>query len=171
MSPESQYQAIPRTGDERATIEGFLEYQRAIFEFKCSGVDDDGMRRAAVPPSNLTLLGLLRHMADVERGWFRRTIAGEDVPDCWSTDADRDADFNDVADASVAAAWTAWREEVAAARAITSARTLDDSGSQRDGRQVSLRWVMVHMTEEYSRHNGHADLIRECVDGVTGYGP
>ena len=169
MTTEEQYHAIPRDGDERATLDAFLDWQRATFEWKCTGVGDDDMRRATAPPSTLTLLGLLRHMADVERGWFRRTIAGESAPDRWVSAADPDADFNAVADADVGAAWAAWREEVAAAREIASARGLDDLGSQRDGRPVSLRWVMVHLIEEYSRHNGHADLIREALDGVTGY--
>ena len=169
MSIDEQYRAIPRTADERTTLEAFLDWQRATFEWKCSGVGDDDMRRAAAPPSGLTLLGLLRHMANVEVGWFRRTIAGEDASYPWTSDDDEDSDFNDVAGADIDAAWAAWRDEVAAARVVASSCTLDDAGTQDTGRQVSLRWVMVHMIEEYSRHNGHADLIREALDGATGY--
>lgn len=129
------------------------------------------MRRRAVEPSTLSLLGLLRHMAGVERWWFRRILAQEDVPLLYSTDADPDADFNDVAAAGVDEALATWSTECARARDIVLARGLDDTGRQPNGQAVSLRWILVHMIEEYSRHNGHADLLRERIDGEVGYLP
>ncbi len=164
-----EYDEIPRNDDERVTLLAFLEWQRETLERKCSGLDADQMRKAAAPPSNLTLLGLLRHMADVERGWFRRTLAGEDVSERYSSDDDIDGDFDNVATADVNEAFASWREECAAADEIMSRRALEATGKQRSGREVSMRWILNHMIEEYSRHNGHADLIRQAIDGATGY--
>src|SRR4029077_9161552 len=109
------------------------------------------------------------HMADVERGWFRRTLALEDVNYIYSSDTDPDGEFDNVAGADVDEAFATWRAECDQARQIVPARQLDDTGVQRDGRLVSLRWILVHMIEEYSRHNGHADLLRERIDGAVGY--
>jgi uncharacterized damage-inducible protein DinB len=162
------YDEIPRNDDERTTLLAFLAWQRGTLERKCSGLSDDQMRRASAPPSNLTLLGLLRHMADVERGWFRRTLAGEDIEDRYSSDDDPDGDFDNVATADVQAAFAGWREECALADEITDRRALEATGKQRTGREVSMRWILNHMIEEYSRHNGHADLIRQAIDGATG---
>jgi uncharacterized damage-inducible protein DinB len=129
------------------------------------------MRRRAAAPSTLSLLGLVRHMAEVERGWFRRTLAREDIPPVHPSDTDPDADFNDVDAADVDEAFATWRAECDLARAIVDARGLDETGRQKSGEPVSLRWILVHMIEEYSRHNGHADLLRERIDGETGYLP
>ena len=129
------------------------------------------MRRRAAAPSTLSLLGLVRHMAEVERGWFRRTLAREDIPPVYPSDTDPDADFNDVDAADVDEAFATWRAECDLARAIVDARGLDETGRQKSGEPVSLRWILVHMIEEYSRHNGHADLLRERIDGETGYLP
>ena len=129
------------------------------------------MRRRAVEPSTLSLLGLLRHMAGVERSWFRRTLAQEDVPPLHSSDADPDVDFNDVDTATVDVALATWTAECEMSRAIVEAHDLDDTGRQRSGQSVSMRWILVHMIEEYSRHNGHADLLRERIDGAVGYLP
>jgi uncharacterized damage-inducible protein DinB len=115
----------------------------------------------------MSLLGLVRHMADVERGWFRRTLAGEDVPDRYSSADDRDGDFDNVDTADPGEAFAAWREEREQADEIISRRALDATGRQRTGREVSMRWILNHMIEEYSRHNGHADLLRERIDGAT----
>ena len=163
------YDEIPRNDDERTTLLAFLAWQRGTLERKCSGLSDDQMRQAAAPPSNLTLLGLLRHMADVERGWFRRTLAGEDIGERYSSDDDLDGDFDNVATADVQAAFAGWREECALADEIMDRRALEATGKQRTGREVSMRWILNHMIEEYSRHNGHADLIRQAIDGATGY--
>jgi uncharacterized damage-inducible protein DinB len=152
---------------ERATLVGYLRDQRLTLELKCAGLDAADLARRSVPPSNLSLLGLVRHMADVERVWFRERLAGQDAPPHYRSAADRDADF-DGADADpevVAEAWATWRDEVAfAERFVAEAPDLDLVGSQGH----VLRRVLVHMIEEYARHNGHADLLRERIDGRIG---
>jgi uncharacterized damage-inducible protein DinB len=163
----------PTQGDERATVVGFLRWQRETFELKCSGLRAEELARRAVDPSTMSLLGLIRHMADVERGWFREFMAGEDVPARFSSPADPDGDFDGaIADeAVVAEAWDAWRDEVAFAEALVdSAPSLDLVGKGTDPWRgpMSLRWVLLHMIEEYARHNGHADLLRERIDGRVG---
>ncbi|HET8581634.1 MAG TPA: DinB family protein, partial [Jatrophihabitans sp.] len=122
-------------------------------------------------PSTMSLLGLVRHMAHVERSWFRRVMAGQDAPYLYRTPEDRDADFNGaVADpAVVEQAWRAWRDEVAfAEQYVDRTPDLSTTGTTRDGSEVQLRDVLVHMIEEYARHCGHADLLRECIDGRVG---
>jgi hypothetical protein len=111
----------------------------------------------------------VRHLADVERGWFRRTLALEQVPDVFASPADPDGDFNGVDQADPEEAFTAWRTECERARQIVATRSLDQTGRNRAGTAISLRWILVHMIEEYSRHNGHADLLRQRIDGATGY--
>ena len=129
------------------------------------------MRQRAVQPSTLSLLGLLRHMAGVERWWFRRTLVQEDVPALYPSDIDPDADFNDIGSAGVDEALATWEDECERSRAIVDGHSLDDTGRHDNGEAVSLRWILVHMIEEYSRHNGHADLLRERIDGAVGYLP
>ena len=163
------YRSLPRTADERTTLLTFLEWQRDTLAGKCAGLTDAQLRTRAAPPSTLSLLGLLRHLADVERGWFRRTLGGEDLPDRFATDADPDADFNDVDSADADEAKHAWREECEHANGVIETHALDDIVHQKTGRAVSMRWILTHMVEEYSRHNGHADLLRERIDGATGY--
>jgi uncharacterized damage-inducible protein DinB len=165
----AEYMAIPRTADERTTLLGFLEWQRAVLPKKCQGLNTEQLRRRAVPPSTLSLLGLVRHLTDVELGWFRRTLAREAVDDLYETEADPDAAFNDLDGADPDATFAAWEEECARSRQAVEGRSLDDFGRQQTGRVVSLRWILVHMIEEYSRHNGHADLLRETIDGAIGY--
>ena len=151
-------------------LNAWLDYQRATLAWKCDGLDDQ-LRDRSVPPSRLSLLGLVRHMAEVERGWFRRTLSGEDVPPrIYSETGDRDAAFEAVETADVAEAFAIWRAECELARkAEAAAPSLEVIGvEQSSGRRVSLRWILVHMIEEYARHNGHADLLRERIDGVTG---
>ncbi|HSO92943.1 MAG TPA: DinB family protein [Candidatus Dormibacteraeota bacterium] len=163
------YAEIPRAADERVTLLAFLDWQRATLARKCEGLTAVQLRERAVAPSTLSLLGLVRHMADVERGWFRRTLALEQVPDVFASVADPDGDFNGVDEADVGEAFTAWRAECEQARQIVAARSLEETGRHRTGTPVSLRWILVHMIEEYSRHNGHADLLRQRIDGATGY--
>jgi uncharacterized damage-inducible protein DinB len=164
-----EYTDLPRTADERTTLLAFLEWQRATLARKCAGLTPEELRQRAVEPSTLSLIGLVRHLADVERGWFRRTLAGEAVEDRYSSEADPDGDFDGVDGADADEALAGWRTECDLAREIVAARKLDDTGRQRKGTQVSLRWILMHMIEEYSRHNGHADLIRQRIDGATGY--
>jgi uncharacterized damage-inducible protein DinB len=156
-------------------LDAWLDYHRSTLAMKCDGLDDAQLRERAVPPSTLSLLGLVRHMADVERGWFRHILAGEDAPARFSSREDRDGDFDNVDTADVAEAFDAWREEIEFARAAAAATpSLDDVGKHterggpRKGMPFSLRWILVHMIEEYARHNGHADFLRERIDGSVG---
>jgi uncharacterized damage-inducible protein DinB len=157
---------------EREMLTGWLDLHRAVLLWKCEGLTDEQLKRRSVPPSTLSLLGLVRHMAEVERGWFREVLLGEDVPSLYSTPEDRDADFNGVDDADAAADLAAFEAECAAAReAVAAAPDLDvlsKKQSRYTGELFSLRWILTHMIEEYARHNGHADLIRETIDGATG---
>ena len=122
-----------------------------------------------MPTSKLSLHGLVRHMAEVERGWFQRTLAGDaDASPIWSDPAVEDSELVPLADADWEADLAAWRAECASSRVAAAARHLDDTGLRR-GEPCSLRWIYVHMIEEYARHNGHADLIRELIDGSVGW--
>ncbi|MEV4805449.1 DinB family protein [Nonomuraea sp. NPDC049421] len=160
----------PATGDERRMLTDFLRAQRSTLEMKCSGLDTELSRRS-VEPSTLSLLGLVRHLADVERRWFRRVLAGHDAPPLFSSATRPDGDFDGAAPDRrvVAEAWEAWRSEVAFADAFTAdAPDLNLEGHDEWRGRVSLRWVLIHMIEEYARHNGHADLLRERIDGTIG---
>jgi uncharacterized damage-inducible protein DinB len=159
---------VPRTGGERELLRAYLDFHRETLTLKCAGLSDDDLRRRTTP-SALTLLGIVRHMAEVERAWFRRVIDGQDVPLVWSPDGDFQVAY-EVADADPVQAFEAWDAEIAHARRIErAAASLDVTGtSRRDGEEYSLRRVMVHLIQEYARHNGHADLIREGIDGVVG---
>jgi uncharacterized damage-inducible protein DinB len=174
LDPDADPRADPPTqADERATIAAFLRWQRDTLELKCSGLDTADLARRSVPPSTLSLLGLVRHMAEVERGWFRRVLAGQEAPPRFTSDVDPDGDFDGaVPDPElVAEAWKVWRAEVAfAERFVAEAPDLDITGKVPDPWRgaMSLRWVLVHMVEEYARHNGHADLLRQRIDGRVG---
>ncbi len=163
--------ALPRLGGEGQVLAGYLRHQRQTLELKCSGLAPEDLARRAVDPSTLSLLGLLRHMADVERDWFRVVMAGTGAPPYYWTEEDPDGDFNgaQAAEAVVRDAWNHWREEVAfAERFVEDASGLGVTGTDPERGEVSLRWVLVHMIEEYARHNGHADLLRERIDGTVG---
>jgi len=166
----------PLAGDEFATLLGFLEYQRATFAWKCSGLDATGLR-ANVSASSMTLGGMLKHLAYVEQYWFSERLRGRDQGAPWNTadwEADPDWDWHSAAVDTPEQLLAIWRDALAQSRAqVTEA--LNDGGLEQparqpwpDGRSPSLRWILVHMIEEYGRHNGHADLIRESVDGATG---
>ncbi|MGW1070479.1 DinB family protein [Streptomyces aureus] len=160
----------PTTGDERHMLVDVLRAQRATLELKCGGLGPELSLRS-VEPSTLSLLGLVRHLADVERRWFRRVLAGQEAPALFSSPADPDGDFDGATDdpGAAAEAWKAWRAEVAFADRFTAeARGLDVEGDDVWRGTVSLRWVLIHMIEEYARHNGHADLLRERIDGTIG---
>lgn len=159
----------PLTGNERETLRAFLDFHRATLAMKCAGLSDEDLRRRSMPPSTLSLLALVRHMAEVERHWFRRVINGEDIPLIWSGSFDFQAAYDDTG-SSRSEAFAAWEAEVAHSRRIEAdASSLDVTGfNQRWEKIVSLRLVMNHMNHEYARHNGHADFLREGVDGVTG---
>ena len=159
----------PLTGGERETLRVYLDWHRATLARKCAGLSDEDLRRCSMPPSSLSLLGLVRHMAEVERSWFRRVLAGEDVPLVWSPDRDFQAAY-DATGADRTEAFAAWEAEMAHARRIEAAApSLDVTGTDRgSGTAYSLRLVMLHVIQEYARHNGHADLLREGIDGVVG---
>ncbi|MCX4684109.1 DinB family protein [Kitasatospora purpeofusca] len=161
--------APPLTGGERETLRAFLDFHRATLAMKCAGLTDEQLRLRSSPPSTLTLLGLVRHMAEVERTWFRRVIDGEDIPLVWSAEGDFQVAY-DADGADRAEAFAAWETEVEHARRIErEAESLDVTGYQvRWQAEVSLRLVMLHLIHEYARHNGHADFLREAIDGEVG---
>lgn len=158
----------PAQAGEREMLLSWLDFHRATLATKCEGLSQEQLRTAAVPPSTLSLLGLVRHMAEVERGWFRRTLLAEDAPPIYYGEENPDGDF-DVRDADVAEAFARWSDECDSARRIVAeSGSLDVIGHHHRGGDVSLRWILVHMIEEYARHNGHADLLRERLDGSVG---
>jgi uncharacterized damage-inducible protein DinB len=159
----------PAFGGERETLRAFLDYQRATLAMKCEGLTDEELRRQSMPPSTLSLLGLVRHMAEVERAWFRRVFEDNDAPMVWSDEIDFQAAY-DASASTRAEGFAAWEAEVENSRRIErEAESLDLGGHQpRWGEDVSLRMVMVHVLLEYGRHNGHADLLREGIDGTVG---
>lgn len=161
---------LPVDADERETLTSFLDWHRNTLALKCAGVDRARLSDQSVPPSGLSLHGLLRHMAGVERWWFRLKFGQEDVPMLYYSDDDPNQDFETL-DGDVDDVLEVWRAECARSREVV-ARTasLDDTGGlSRKGVPFSLRFVIVTMIAEYARHNGHADLLREQIDGQTGY--
>jgi Protein of unknown function (DUF664) len=176
-SDEDPRENGPRLGDERTTLVDSLRRQRLTLRMKCSGLDADAMARRSVEPSTMSLLGLVRHLAEVERATFRVMLAGQDVPRLFCSADNRDGDFDDaVADPTVVAqAWDAWQQEVDfATRLVAQAPSLDVTGEDplnqhgSGGGSMSLREVLVGMIEEYARHMGHVDLLRERIDGRLG---
>ena len=155
----------PYEADERTMLNSWLEYQRATLAYKCEGLTDDQLRTRSVPPSSLSLLGLVRHMAEVELNWFRFWLGGEGPNPRYDDEEEWDVDGADVADA-----FDYWRSECQNARDVVATfASLDDVGAgQTVGAGISVRWTLVHMIEEYARHNGHADFLREQIDGTTG---
>jgi uncharacterized damage-inducible protein DinB len=169
IAPEADRVKEPYVADERTMLEAWLEWHRATLLRKCAGLTGEQLAQRAVPPSNISLLGLVRHMAEVERAWFRRRFAGETLGLLYCSDDSPDADFDDVNPAGAEAAYAAFIGEVELARAAAAGRSLDETFFHTHRQvEMSLRWVYVHMIEEYARHNGHADLIRERIDGATG---
>jgi uncharacterized damage-inducible protein DinB len=160
----------PVIAPEREMLRAFLDYHRATLAMKCDDLSDEDLRRRSMPPSTLSLLGLVRHMAEVERHWFRRVVGGEELPMVWS---DQPWDFQSAYDASSssrAEAFAGWQNEVEHARRIEQdAESLDVTAyNARSDETVSLRLVMLHLIHEYARHNGHADFLREGIDGTVG---
>jgi len=168
---DAQRSEPPYVADEKTMLAGWLDYHRATLLRKCEGLTPEQLVTPSVPPSTLTLLGLVRHLAEVERGWFRLEWAGEDLPYLYCSEDNRDGDLDDVSAGGVDEAFATWRQEADAARAIVAAHPLDEAHprSRREvGTPLSLRWVVTHLIEEYARHNGHADLLREQLDGSVG---
>jgi hypothetical protein len=161
----------PTLGDERTTLVECLRSVRLTLEMKCSGLDAEALARRSVEPSTMSLLGLVRHLAEMERDSFRDVMAGQDAPRLFCSDTDRDGDFDGaVPDPQVVAeAWDAWRAEVDfAERFVAEAPSLDITGNDPWQGPISLREVLVEMIHEYARHLGHADLLRERIDGRIG---
>jgi Protein of unknown function (DUF664) len=163
-------QPLPLVGDEREVLTAFLDWHRETLQLKCSGVPAERLSEKAIPPSNLSLHGLVRHLAGVERWWFSIQFARQDLPLLYYSDDDPNQDFDDL-DGDVHTALRTWRDECQRSREIVaSAASLDATGTkQSTGEPISLRRILIAMIAEYARHNGHADLLRERIDGATGY--
>lgn len=158
------------SADERTTLENWLDFYRATLMRKCDGLTADQLRANSVPPSVLTLQGLVQHLAEVECNWFRRVLTGEDAASIYPRQPDagvHDGGFDVLGSVSFAAARATWEAEVAVARDNCRDRDLAHTAPFR-GTEVSLRWIYVHMIGEYARHCGQADLLRERIDGATG---
>ncbi|HEV6955491.1 MAG TPA: DinB family protein [Promicromonospora sp.] len=170
---EDPREALSDPVGEKETLWNYLKHYRLTLEMKCQGLDAEQLARRSVPPSTMSLLGLVRHMAHVEQSWFQRVLQGrDDLPGLFGKDEHQDADFDGaVADPAVVdEAWETWRREVRDADAWMETLPEDGLGATvtRHGDQIPVRDVLVHMVEEYARHVGHADLLRECIDGRVG---
>ncbi len=166
----------PVAAGEAPTLLGFLDYQRVTLAWKCSGLDPAGLQ-ATVGASTMTLGGLLKHLACVEEYWFSQLLAGQEEVAPWNSvdwDDDPDWEWRSAAQDSPEQLMALWQQSVDRSRELTAAALADHDLSDpaktawKDGRKPSFRWILVHMIEEYARHNGHADLLRESVDGSTG---
>jgi uncharacterized damage-inducible protein DinB len=162
---EDERPAPPPAAAEKEMLAAFLDWHRATLLWKCEGLTADELKRRAVPPSTLSLLGLVRHLTDVERGWFRRGLGREKVDFVLNYDDDAEPDFDDIDSADADADLATYRAEVDLCRKTITATT--DLDAPVDGDR-SARWILLHMLEEYARHNGHADLLRQAIDGATG---
>jgi hypothetical protein len=162
----------PQVNPERQSLLAWLDYHRETLAMKCDGLTADQLCLRSVPPSAMSLVGLVRHMAEVERNWFQRVLSGhgDDVagPIFYERVVNPDGDFDDVDPATVDADVATWHREIAAADEVIASLDLDDRRSSAVGNEFDVRWVLTHMIEEYARHNGHADLLREAIDGATG---
>jgi uncharacterized damage-inducible protein DinB len=169
-APQTSRVDPPPLGDERTLLDSYLDYHRHTLLWKCSDLTAEQLRMRIVEPSSLSLLGLLRHMAEVERVWFRRRFAGEQLDFLYSDmETNPDGDFDDVDKADAETDHAAYVREVELARAAAAGHSLDETFyHSRMQQDIKLRWVYLHMIEEYARHNGHADLLRERIDGATG---
>ncbi|WP_405009344.1 DinB family protein [Kitasatospora sp. NBC_01539] len=160
----------PFAADETAMLTAWLDYHRATLLLKTEGLTPEQLRERSVPPSSLSLLGLVRHMAEVERHWFLGILQGQEFEEgIYWTSEDEDGDFNQVDGADPEADLATFRTQVGLAREAAAGLPPETPGKRlRRGEEVTLRWILVHMIEEYARHNGHADLLRERIDGATG---
>ena len=156
-----------RNEPEREMLADWLDWHRATLLRKCAGLDATRLAARAVPPSNLSLLGLVRHMSDTERGWVRQTYRGEQVPDLYYRSDAPDADFEEADPAGAEGDFERYRAECRAVNTALEGAKLDDTFTFRE-KTMSVRWMWQHLVEEYARHNGHADLLREVIDGSAG---
>jgi uncharacterized damage-inducible protein DinB len=168
-APRAARGPVPPVAGERQMLEAWLDFHRQTLLAKCAGLTAEQLRERSAAPSGLSLLGLVRHMAEVERGWFRRRVNGEDVGFLFSSEEDPDGEFDHVEEADAERDFAVYLAEVDAARRAAAGHDLDETFYHAHRRvDMNVRWVYVHMIEEYARHNGHADLLRERIDGVTG---
>ena len=158
----------PVTGGERETLDGLLEWHRATFLLKCAGLTGEQLALRPVPPSGLSLLGLARHLTDTERAWFRRRVAGQDLPDVFGRPSQPEAAFEDADPAMAKADFAQLTGEWERCRQAVARVPLERTFEHERWGTLSVRWVYGHMIAEYARHLGHADLLRESIDGVTG---
>jgi uncharacterized damage-inducible protein DinB len=170
IAPQITRAEAPSLGDERTLLDGWLDHHRQTLMLKCAGLTPEQLTIRSVEPSTLSLLGLVRHMAEVERAWFRRRFAGETLDFLYcDIETNPDGDLNDVDDADATADFDTYTREVELARAAAAGHSLEETFYHTHRKvEMNLRWVYLHMIEEYARHNGHADLIRERIDGATG---
>lgn len=170
-APEADPRDQGATRGERECVLGYLAAYRQTLVMKCEGLTPEQLALRSVPPSTLSLLGLVRHMAAVEQSWFRRVMERNlDLPRLYGKSERQDADFDDAVGTAecVEEAFAALRTEIAHAQAWVAERDFDTLGLHSSGMEIELRDVLVHLVEEYARHCGHADLLRECIDGRTG---
>lgn len=159
---------LPRHADELTSLTAYLDFYRETFELKCADVPADRMSEQSSPPSTMTLHGLARHLSGVERWWFAINFAGMDLPLLYYSDEDPEQDF-EVTGGDPETALEVWREECDRSRRIVqTAASLDQVGARERNGSFSLRWVILRMIGEYARHNGHADYLREAIDGRVG---
>ncbi len=168
IGPERPH--VPYSGDERPQLEAWLDFYRATLLVKCDGLNVAQLKTRPVAGSPLSLLGIVRHMTFVEQVWFETTFAGVHTVDYYKTEGDRDADFNDLESDAAETVFDLYQEVIAVSTKLIAGHSLDEHAKvERRGRDVDLRWIYVHMIEEYARHCGHADIIRELIDGTKGY--
>jgi hypothetical protein len=161
---------IPFSGDERTQLEAWLDFYRGTLLEKCDGLNAAQLKERPVATSLLSLLGMVRHLTFVEQVWFETTFSDKDVVEYYKTEGDRDADFKDLDDTSVEEVFDLYVHATNTSRSLSIGHDLDEMAKRpRRGREVDLRWIYIHVIEEYARHCGHADIIRELVDGATGY--
>ena len=158
----------PFSGDDASMLPPWLDYQRATLLWKCELLDGDALVRRSVPPSPISLLGIVRHMTFVEWHWFEKVFAATGTPQPFSTDEDEDVDWNDLVPARAMEDIERFQRQCDISRGIVAVSPDMDQLAANARDEVSLRWIMVHMIEEYARHNGHADLMRELIDGAVG---
>lgn len=150
--------------------QSWLDYHRDTLLVKCAGLDAKQLKQRSVEPSTMSLHGMVRHMTEVERGWFRLAAAAEDIEYIYCSEDNLDGDFDDTEQADAATDFATFRREIELADAAVADLPLDHifRHPRRPELEYNLRWVYMHMIEEYARHNGHADLLRERIDGATG---
>ncbi len=156
-----------RDASEREMLRDWLDWHRATLLRKCAGLDATQLAKRAVPPSHLSLLGIVRHLSDTELGWVRQTFRGEPVPDLYYRPDAPTADFEEASPASAEEDFALYLAECRAVDAALEGAALDDTFTFRET-TISVRWMWQHLVEEYARHNGHADLLREAIDGEVG---